>query len=81
MNSAPADAMTINTELAHALGLHDLTGVSRVVLVLAAGEAPVMRVTKYLWPDRAGVAGSVDRVVQRLRLVPQEAGGNDAAAR
>jgi hypothetical protein len=69
-----ADPLNINTALAHALGVHDLTNVARIELVLEAGQLPRLTVIKQTFVRRGdGLDLELERVVQQLRLVPQEA--------
>lgn len=68
------DPLSVNTALAHALGVHDLTNVVRVELVLEAGQLPPLTVLKREFVRSGGSPHQeLDRAVKQLRLVPQEA--------
>lgn len=68
------DPLSVNTALAHALGVHDLTNVVRIEVVLEAGQLPRLTIIKQVFMRRGESPDlELDRVVQQLRLVPQEA--------
>lgn len=68
------NALQINNELCRALGIVDMRHVSKVELILKAGELPTVLVHRIVLPKEGGaVFDGLATVVDRLQLKPTPA--------